>query len=414
MNRGEVPGDAPALSLYGRDVERCVRDLRAFVTQTRIDALRKELAVLDADGNWFRTLAREEDLPWLAAFDELDGRTMRGARPLRPVALSRELMVTAYAGRVLQTVLPTLPGGQRERMAKNLLDYRKSRGASVLMEWDVATFYLLRGFRVHWNDRGEQGYEFRADGNGQTFDVECKRISRRSKDRLDFRGAAILGKGFIDMLKIDSLCGHIICDTHLPLVNTAADVAAAFTSLSHSVAAEPAAEGVATELGTVSWNVAAIPAKQDGNRWREARQRKADKPHDHRAFMGPVPSEGAPFAPVLVLIRGPRFTQEEHAAHIKATVLEAAGQLSGTVPGLIFIDVEDVCDVTLFRDKAVFRESAAEAFATRPSTAAVIWRTEPSMIGTHYGWVSNQNVFVDWNPACAFADTQRIPVLGVA
>lgn len=414
MNDREVPDDAPALSLYGRDVERCIRDLRAFVTQTRVDALRKELAVLDADGNWFRTLAREEDLLWLAAFDELDRRTMRGARPLRPVGLSRELMATAYAGRVLQTVLPTLPSGQRKRMAKNLLDYRKSRGASVLMEWDVASFYLLRGFRLQWNDQGEQGYEFRANGNGQTFDVECKRISRRSKDRLDIRGAAILGKGFIDMLRNSNLCGYIVCDTHLLLVNSAADVAAGFSALSHSVAAESAAEGVATELGTVSWNVDAIPAKQDSDRWREARQRKADKPHDYRAFIGPVPSEASPLAPVLVFVRGPRFSQEEHAAHIRATIMKAAGQLSGSVPGLIFIDVEDVRDVTLFHDKAVFRETATEAFAARPSTAAVIWRSEPSMIETHYGWATNQNVFVNWNPACTFADARRIPVMGVA
>ncbi|MDC8010953.1 hypothetical protein [Tahibacter soli] len=385
---------------------------RTFLGQANLDDARQKLTTQDADGNLFRQLLRGEQMPWVNAFDEVDRLTLRGTRRLSWRRLSAEGWNAALAGRALQEVLPTLPVALQERMRNNLLD-TTGRVWPVLMEWDVALFYLRRGFRLNWLDAQQRGSEFQCERDGLVFRVECKRITEAAKEKLSRRHAAMLGHGVIRALAAAGLCGDVVLDT--PHENAPEEdevVRLVSAALPEVLASGGVLDVQVAGVGHLTGAVQRIPAQPSAGIREHILRRIKAKPHDHRGFGAGVPlRSNAPAGAIVLWVRGPRYSPEQHASLIYRRVIEAADQLAADVPGVIFVDIEGIRDVSLFAETSFFGDAGTNAFGAHPSLAAIVWRTEQSVALEATGFSIGREAFGDRNTACAFPATNEIPLM---
>ncbi|TDR40482.1 hypothetical protein DFR29_113184 [Tahibacter aquaticus] len=395
-----------------RDFEACIRVFRAFLSQTALEAARGKMRQQDADGNVFRSMLRAEQMPWVRAFDEVDRRTMRGTRRLTVHELPEAVWSAVLAGSTLRRIQPTLPAELQNGMRNKLLDLT-GRVWPVLMEWDVALFYLRHGFSLTWSDAGQAGPEFQCDGHGFAFRVECKRITEDAKEKLKRRDAAILANGVIEVLAAAGLCGDVVLDTPHERVPSEAEVVGLVSGALREVSADEELE-LALEIagvGRLTGRVRPLPKGPQRGVAADFEQRTANGPSGHRGFGAYLPLRSTtPSGAIVVWVRGPRYTPEQHAAFIYQRVLEAARQLPADLPGVIYVDIVGVQDVRLFAETPFFGDAGAGAFEAHPSLAAVVWRTEQVAVQDKLGWLFTRDACAERNGACRFEESARIPL----
>lgn len=405
------PGPAPPVDdIQERDLAMYVRRFRTFLGQQNINDAARRLSELDAEGNPFRRMIVREKQPWVDAFSDFDSRTLNGTRPLRIAGLPMAVVRAAAAGKTLERVEPTLSEPLKEHMRSRLLALH-GLSEPVMMEWDLAHFYLRHGFRVMWTGRGTRGPEFKCERGNLRFEVECKRVTRSAKEMLGDREATTLAYGVVRALAERDLCGDIVLET--PLTRSPAEpVVIDRVQRAIPVPAPPAIDIDIPEIGHLAGNVRTIPAQAAAGIRQHLDDRVTLHPHDHRAFGITVPL-GAPQAldGISLWLRGPRRSQADHLAHIEARVTEAAQQLSGNVPGLVAIELEGITDATLFRNKAPFHEMDQNVFRDYPFVMAVHWRCDLDFVSVHGGFAPNHPTFVEPNGACSFANASNIPLL---
>lgn len=411
LEDGQREVHAP-VTLREQDIQRCLSGFRAFLGQANLDDARQKLTTQDVSGNLFRQLLRSEQMPWVNAFDEVDRLTLRGTRRLSWRRLSADGWKAALAGRALQEVLPTLPVALQERMRAHLLD-TTGRVWPVLMEWDVALFYLRRGFRLTWSDAQQRGSEFQCERDGLVFRVECKRITEAAKEKLSKRHAAMLGHGVIRALAAAGLCGDTVLDASHENVPEEDEVARLVSAALPEVPVGGSALDIQVAgIGHLTGTVRHIPEQPSAGIREHILRRIEAKPHDYRGFGAGVPlKSSAPAGAIVLWLRGLRYSPEEHASIIYKRVTEAADQLAADVPGVIFVDIEGIRDVNLFAETSFFGDAGTNAFGAHPSLAAIVWRTEQSVAPDATGFSIGREAFRDRNEACAFPYVGEIPLM---
>lgn len=388
--------------LHERDAARYVQRFRAFLGQDRIDAARRAFADANIEGNPFRTLVLRHKQPWLDAFDEVQRVTLGGARRLHLGRASNGVRLAALAGRMLDRILPTLPSALQDHMRSRLLDLH-GKVQPLLMEWSAAAFYLRQGFRVAWNDVNEPGPEFTCHGRGIAFEVECKHVSRRSEERLDDRQALNIGNAVLRACVNMEVCGDIVLTTPREAVPNADVIYDAVTFALRDAEDIGDLSVDIDNVGHLSGSLLAIGPDVRGATPDEIARRLAGRPHDCRGFAVGIANddEARPYGTVLWL-RGPRRTPEELVQHIASTAEAAAQQLTATLPGVVLIQVEDVTDVTLFRDRAAFRGINETIFARHEHVAAMVWRGDQVAVEGDGQVTLMHNMFVERSRLCRF------------
>ena len=392
------------------DIPRSLQNLRRFLTQRRIDQAEQALAVRAAGGNRFRQLVLSEKQPWPSVFDWFDRKTLRGARPLRRRDTTRDIVLAALAGRMLDRIELTLTPRVADQMRAHMLDL-DGRTHPVMMEWSAANFYLRRGFAINWTEPGIGGPEFVATGHGLAFGVECKRITRNSKEKLGDRHALTMGNGILRAVADEQLAGDLVLNTTV-LESPAEQEVTTRVSAALRQAADVA--NIDVQLPHIGHLTARLSRLGPGSGWAQRvdiERRMAARPHDHRGFAIAIPHAHAPHPEAAVLwLRGPRSTEQEHINHMKTVALEGAHQLGGASMGVLVVEVEDVTDATLFRDRAAFRDITQAAFAAQPALGALIWRGQRSVVSDAAGVTIAHPGFAERNPACRF-DAAALPLL---
>ena len=304
---------APIDDIHERDLTTYVRRFRAFLRQQSIDDAARQLADIDAEGNPFRSAIVREKQPWVDAFSTFDRRTLNGTRPLRMRGLPMSLVRTAAAGKTLERVEPTLSERLKEHMRARLLGLH-GLSEPVMMEWDIAHFYLRHGFRVVWTEPGTSGPEFRCDRGDLSFEVECKRVTRFAKEMLLDRDATTLGYGVMRALAERGLCGDVILDTLVQRSPTEAEV---IERVRGAIPAPvpPRLDIDVPNVGRIAGDVREIPVRARAGIRQHVDERVSQRPHEYRGFGSTVPLNG-PHAldAIVVWLRGPRRSEAEHLA----------------------------------------------------------------------------------------------------
>jgi hypothetical protein len=400
----------PSDDVRERDLAAYVRRFRSFLRQENIDEASQQLADLDAEGNPFRSAIVREKQPWVDAFLDFDRRTLNGTRLLRMRGLPISLLRAAACGKTLERVEATLSEPLKDHMRARLLALH-GLSEPVMMEWDVAHFYLRHGFRLTWTVPGTPGPEFRCERGDLRFEVECKRVTRFAKEILGDRDATTLGYGVVRALADRNLCGDIVLDTLVRRSPSEAEVVELVQG-AISMPAPPFLDIDVPTVGRISGEIRAIPDSARVGIRNHIVNRCEQRSHDFRGFGCTVPLGAQRALDSIVLwLRGPRRSQAEHLAHIESRVTEAAEQLSDDSAGLVAIEMEGITDAELFRDRAPFREMNIRAFQANPSLAAMLWRCDLDFVAVQGGFSPNHLMFVERNGDCHVAGAAEIPLL---
>ncbi|TDR46537.1 hypothetical protein DFR29_10369 [Tahibacter aquaticus] len=411
MSAGLVNAFRPhADELHAADIAPSVRRLRAFLGQARIDEARQARAIVAAQNNPFRLMVLDEKQPWLDAFSEFDRLTRNDTQPL-PLEVPRSVFLAAEAGFVLGQLLPGLPEALQGDMRSKLLDMH-GKAHPVLMEWATARFYQQQGFRIAWTDRNVAGPEFRCERAAVAFHVECKRITRAAKERLNDRTALTLGNAVVRAMAERGLAGEIRLDTALTEnAPSEADVAAAVRAVLPTGEHPQQVNVDVPGIGCLCGVVRGLPAVAQTNLRARTDAQLAHQEQGCRYFVASLPLGAAPPRDAVVLaLSGPRLTLKEHHDHIDAVLNSAAEQLTAALPGVVMMEIQGIVDARMFHEGPAFGQMAERAFAAYPTTAAVVWRGERYDVPQPDGFVVNQTAFAVRNGACTFDDARAIPL----
>lgn len=412
MSAGPVDAFRPhADELHAADVAACVRTFRAFLGQPRIDVARQAWLDITTPNNPFRLIVLGEKQPWLDAFAEFDRLTQNDTQPLPLVELPRSVLLAAEAGLVLGLLLPDLPEGLQDDMRSKLLDLH-GKAHPVLMEWATARFYQQQGFRITWTDRNVAGPEFRCERADVAFHVECKRITRAAKERLNDGAALTLGNAVVRAMAERGLAGELRLDT--TLTNRApseADLMAAIRVALPAGEREQAVDVEVHGIGRLRGVVRGIPAVAQPNVRARTDELTAQQEQGCRYFVASLPlGVSPPHDAVVLALSGPRLTPEEHQNYIDEVARGAADQLPAGLPGVVMIEMEGIQRANVFHEVPAFAQIAERVFAAYPATAAVVWRGERHDVPLPDGFAVNHRAFAVRNGACSSGGTEAIPL----
>ncbi len=155
------------------EIPKYVEKLRGFLGY---EALAKAQADLDKDlshhGGCYRIWAQHLK-PWLFAFRDYNLITNNGIHI--PRTWSTEIRKMAGDAHMIASLHHSMPEGVRAKYRKDLL---LSQHNDFMVEIFSAWHYYLEGYDVQWYQLGHTKCpEFRVQGGGLDFDVECRRFA---------------------------------------------------------------------------------------------------------------------------------------------------------------------------------------------------------------------------------------------
>jgi hypothetical protein len=162
------------------EIPKYVRKLKSFL---RHEALAKAQADLDKDlshhGGCYRQWAQMLR-PWLFVFRLYDQKTNNGIHI--PNIWPPEIRELVGDARIISFLHCGMPEDVRAKYRKDLLLVQHN---DFMVEIDAAWYYHLEGYDVQWYPLGQDKVpEFRVQGGGLDFDVECRRFGWDMKERV--------------------------------------------------------------------------------------------------------------------------------------------------------------------------------------------------------------------------------------
>lgn len=366
------------ITISDTTLDRYLKRLRAYLTQTRIDEVTQEWIARLTPANQFRELVLLEKQPYLNALKVANRSTIGGTRKLTIKRATHALYRAAEAGGLLEIVEADLPPRLRKQMIGRLLSL-DDRAASVVMEWRAAAAYKQLGFSVQWTEQGIPGPEFLCRSGPVEIAVECKRISRRVKELLTDRVACTLQHALVSSFDARGLGGNISWDT--PLRDEPPDTAL-LERLNSLLPKEASASWSVSdpELGLLSGEVFALPMTYRGT-WKEwINSKQSSKKYDYRFAAASLPlKQSGPCGAVALCLRGPRRTQVEYSNWIFSEAMKGAHQIqsTGSRYGVLLIEVQGITDTTTFAEIKFFQGLNAEIFEKYPNVTAICWSGDP-------------------------------------
>lgn len=351
------------------EIPKYIGKLRRFLGHEAIAKSQADLAKdLSHHGGCYRIWAQHLK-PWLFAFRTYDQITNNGTHI--PLAWPTDIRKLAGDALMIASLHHSMPEEVREKYRKDLL---LSQHNDFIFEIFSAWHYYLEGYDVQWYQLGHTKCpEFRVQGGGLDFDVECRRF----------------GLDMIEGVKTPAIAD--VCDTiykGLLPYNLWGEVKVFFTD---NVAFDPSyasqwsqalARALSTSHNTIQLNpyvrliLELKPSPSRTYTPEELMDIARDKHPSERSYLRSKQNGELGFDPIVFRCCGPRKTPTELRDYIYKTLKEkVTTQLAPDRAGVIILRFTGLRDPRVF-DKSIGIHEALDKLFQQPHLAAVILQCE--------------------------------------
>jgi hypothetical protein len=351
------------------DVPKYVRELKDFLGH---EALAKAQADLDKDlqhhGGCYQRWAQHLK-PWLFAFRTYDLITKNDTHTPSawPTAI-RELVGDAL---MITSLHHRMPEEVRSKYRKDLL---LSQHNDFMVEIFAAWHYYLEGYDVQWYPLGHiKCPEFRVQGGGLDFDVECRRFCRDLSEDIKTPAIADTCDTIYKGLELHNLWGQVgvefADDFNFDpgcIPQWSKVLARALDSGQTTLQLDP----------TVRLTLELKPSPSPAYTPKELVDMARDKHPTERSYLQSKRNGDAGFDPIVFRCSGPRKTPEELRDYIYKTLKEKVNtQLAPDRAGVVIVRFTGLRDPNVFNESEGIKEALTKLFE-QPHLTAVILQCE--------------------------------------
>ncbi len=351
------------------EIPKYVEKLRGFLGYK---ALAKAQADLDKDlsyhGDCYRIWAQHLK-PWLFAFRTYNRKTNSGIHI--PRAWPTDIRKLAGDALMIASLHHCMPEEVRDKYRKDLL---LSQHNDFIFEIFSAWHYYLDGYHIQWYPLGHAKCpEFRVQGGGLDFDVECRRFSLDMNEGVKTPAMADACDTIYRELLPYNLWGEVKV-----LFSENFVFAPACTSQWSQVLAQ-ALHTNQTSIQLTPYVQLTLELKPSPSRTytpKELIDITRDKHPSERSYLQSKGTGELGFDPIVFRCCGPRKTPEELRDYIYKTLKEkVTTQLAPNRAGVLILRFTGLRDPCVFNQSEGMKEALAKLFE-QPHLAAVILQCE--------------------------------------
>ena len=351
------------------EIPKYIGKLKGFLGH---EALTKAQADLDKDllhhGGCYRTWAQHLK-PWLFAFRTYDLITKKGTH--MPNAWPTE--IRELVGDAL--MIASLHHGMTEEVrAKYRKDLLLNQHNDFMVEIFAAWHYHLEGYDVQWYPLGHTKCpEFRVQGNGLDFDVECRRFSWDLTEDVKTPGMADTCDTIYKGLMPHNLWGEVRVEFADNFVFDPGCTPQWSQALAHALGASQ----TTIQLDpSVRLTLGLKPSPSRTYTPKELVEITRDKHPTERSYLQSKRNGELGFDPIVFRCCGPRKTPEELRDYIYKTLKEKVNtQLAPDRAGVVIVRFTGLRDPHVFNESEGMKEALTKLFK-QPHLAAVILQCE--------------------------------------
>lgn len=347
------------------EIPKYVRKLKKFLGY---EALAKAQADLDKDlshhGGCYRQWAQMRR-PWLFAFRLYDQKTNNGIHmPNKWPPEIRELVGDA---RMISSLHCGMPEDVRAKYRKDLLLVQHT---DFMVEIDAAWYYHLEGYDVQWYPLGHAKCpEFRVQGAGLDFDVECRRFGWDMRERVKTPAIADTCDMIYDVILAHGFWGEVRVEFSDNFCFDPGRRSQWSKTLADALIATPTT--IQLDPG-VLLRLALKPSPSPKYTSEELVDLARDKKRSELIFLRSKREGESGFDPVVFRCCRPRRTPEELLDYIYKTLKEKVStQLSCARAGVAIAHFTGIHDPNVFNDSEGMQGVLRKLF-TRRHLAAII------------------------------------------
>lgn len=343
------------------EIPKYVGRLKGFLGHA---ALTKAQADLDRDlrhhGPCYRHWAQELR-PWLFAFRMYDQETNNGIHmPSRWPTEIREMVGDAL---MIASLYHHMPEEVREKYSKDLL---LAQHNDFMVEIHAAWHYYLEGFDIQWYPLHVTGPEFRVQGGGLDFDVECRRFGLDFSEHVKTPAIADTCDTIYDALLARGLWGEVSVEFS---DNFRFDPGRT-RQWAETLACSPVATQTTVHLDPgVLLTLQLTPSPSREYTPKELVDLAQDQQHPESSFL----RSELGFNPVVFRCCGPRKTPEELREYIyRILKKKVSTQLSSDRAGVAVVHFSGIGDPEVFSDSEGMKDILRKLFEQRHLAAIVL------------------------------------------
>ena len=348
------------------EVPKYVGKLKGFLGH---EALAKAQADLDKDlahhGCCYRNWAQELR-PWLFAFRMYDQETKNGVH--MPNKWPMEIRELAGDALMIASLHSGMPEEVKAKYRKDLLLRQHN---DFMVEIHAAWHYHLEGYDVQWYPLGHTKCpEFRVQGEGLDFDVECRRFGWDMSDHVKNPAIADICDTIYDVILAHGLWGEVRVEFSDNFRFDPGRTQQWSQALAHALVATQ------TTIKLDSRVLLTLELKPSPSRkytQDELVDLARNQQHPESSFLQSKREGELGFDPVVFRCCGPRKTPEELRDYIYKTLKKKVStQLSTNRPGVAVVRFSGIRDPNVFSDSEGMKDALRKLFGRRHLAAIVL------------------------------------------
>lgn len=304
--------------------------------------------------------------PWLFAFRLYDEVTENGIH--LPNTWPREIREMVGDALMIASMYRHMPEEVREKYRKDLL---LAQHNDFMVEIHAAWHYHLEGYDVQWYPLGHTKCpEFRVQGAGLDFDIECRRFGLDLTEHVKTPAIADTCDTIYDVLVAHGLWGEVRVELSDNFRFDPGHTRQWVETLTQALVGTPTTiqldSGVLLKL-----NLKPSPSRKYTPE--ELVDLARDQQHPESSFLRSKREGEAGLDPVVFRCRGPRKTPKELRDYIYKTLKEKVStQLSADRAGVAVIRFSGVRDPNVFSDSEGMKDVLRKLFERRHLAAIVL------------------------------------------
>lgn len=351
------------------EVPKYVRKLKEFLGH---EALAKAQADLDKDllhhGGCYRIWA-EHLKPWLFAFRTYDQITNKGTH--MPSAWPTAIQKLVGDALMIASLHHRMPEEVRAKYRHDLLlNQHNDFMVEILAAWN----YYLKGYDVQWYPLGHiKRPEFRVQGGGLDFDIECRRFCIDISEDVKTPELADTCDTIYKALELRNLWGEVRVEFTDDFVFDPGCIPQWKQALAREFDSRP----TPLQLDpTVLLTLELKPSPSPTYTPKELNDIARDKHSTERSYLQSKKNGSLMFDPIVFRCCGPRKTPEELREYIYRALKEKVNtQLAPDRAGVVIVRFTGLSDPRVFNDSEGMKEALAKLFK-QPHLAAVMMQCD--------------------------------------
>lgn len=327
--------------IYYSEIPSLIRKLIGFLGEAEVKRHldRYEAALRDA-GPFFRKYYLEIRNPWSAALTQYINLEKKGLTIQKH--LTKDILRLVADAKKINFLQKRMPEEVKEKFRKDLLD--DEAAYAYLFELNIAWHFAIRKYDLKWlkSDTGRHS-EFIVKAPDLEFEVECKRITADASRKIRRRDFYRFVEKLIRKIEPLECFGNIDILIEDRLHSNEQSIDKLVNSIIAILNAGNKRGEFGTDFGCLGLNL----KRNDGasidfqNSHKNLMERKPS--HAHGAIYARSRA-GAPVNPIEITLSS--LKSDDYINGIRKKISDAAkNQLSGTIPGIVAVFLEDVDDL---------------------------------------------------------------------